>query len=188
MHFYIRTIRNRSANRLLKLTAQLWPNPDPCETPLYFLHRNGSSVNPWSMKLVLYCYRKGLQSRAFSCIPRHFSLEAFLKAWGFSADSKPVFPIVLQVSYESVQYYTQLVKLQVWKKLEASKNSEDFRLHGSKSQLAAGFMNASSQANSRGSADWLWRKHILYCFPMFTFSSAGSRSVIFSLQTISYWK
>ena len=66
-----------------------------------------------------------------------------------------MFPIVLQVSYESVQYYTQLVRLQVWKKLEASKNSEDFRLHGSKSQLAAGFMNASSQANSRGSADWL---------------------------------
>ena len=64
------------------------------------------------------------------CIPRHICLEAFLKARSFPTNSKSVLSLVLKVWLESVLFKNQfinfqLVRLQVWTKLEALENSED---------------------------------------------------------------
>ena len=65
-----------------------------------------------------------------ACIQRSFRLEAFLKAWSFHTNSKSVLSLMLNGWQESVFCKTgfinsQLVRLQVWMKLEASENSED---------------------------------------------------------------
>ena len=64
----------------------------------------------------------------WACISGPIRLEALLKALNFPADSKSVISLELKVSEESVIHKTgfinsQLVKLQVWMKLEASENS-----------------------------------------------------------------